>query len=143
MQLQRPPCFAHDTSVPVCARRLLSLSNNGLWGSLPGGWGAPGAFPRLQILRLASNYFSGPLPAPWAGPGAFPAMRSARNGVVLGPGNSNLTGPVPASTPFAVLQVLGQHAHAHDQINLHFPQNTSCNEFKACSGHLVSSGRSS
>lgn len=121
MQLQRPPCVSHDTGVtltlPGCARRLLSLSNNGLWGSLPGGWAAPGAFPRLQILRLASNYFSGPLPSPWAGPGAFPAMRNARNGVVLGPGNGNLTGPVPAGTPFAVLQVPGLHAPTHTIIS--------------------------
>lgn len=65
----------------VRARRLLSLSSNGLWGSLPGGWGAPNAFPRLQILRLANNYFSGPLPGAWANPNAFPYMRGSRNGM--------------------------------------------------------------
>ena len=63
------------------ARRLLSLSSNGLWGSLPGGWAAPNAFPRLQILRLANNYFSGPLPGAWANPNAFPYMRGSRNGM--------------------------------------------------------------
>ena len=63
------------------AHRLLSLSSNGLWGSLPGGWAAPNAFPRLQILRLASNYFSGPLPRAWANPNAFPYMRGSRNGM--------------------------------------------------------------
>ena len=65
----------------VSARRLLSLSSNSLWGSLPGRWGAPNAFPRLQILRLANNYFSGALPAPWASPNAFPYMRGSRNGM--------------------------------------------------------------
>ncbi|KAK9839625.1 hypothetical protein WJX81_001514 [Elliptochloris bilobata] len=91
---------------------LLSLSSNSLWGGLPGSWGGPNAFLRLQILRLASNYFSGPLPAAWASQGAFPFMRGSRNGMVLGPGNGNLTGPVPASAPFAVLQALGSNAYA-------------------------------
>ena len=31
---------------------------------------------------------------------------------VLGPGNGNLTGAVPAGTPFAVLQVLGSNMYA-------------------------------
>jgi len=38
--------------------------------------------------------------------------RTARARRVLGPGNGNLTGAVPAGTPFAVLQVLGSNMYA-------------------------------
>eukprot|EP00884_Botryococcus_braunii_P010037 jgi/Botrbrau1/19034/Bobra.0100s0062.1 len=82
---------------------LLSLTHNLLEGSLPAAWGEAG-FPKLQILSINNNMFSGGLPSSWAGSSTFPAMRSPTTGVVLFPGNDNMTGTIPAASPVQILK---------------------------------------
>lgn len=43
-------------------------------GPLPGSWGDPGAFPRLEDLAMENNSLAGPLPERWGQPGSFPRV---------------------------------------------------------------------
>lgn len=59
----------------------MTLTDNGLEGSLPDSWAGANSFPKLSILALNGNKLSGGLPQSWATPQAFPSMRGAGSGM--------------------------------------------------------------
>lgn len=70
-----------------------SLSNIGLYGTLPPEWGAAGAFPATRVVFLADNNLTGTLPTEWGGAAedSWPQLQAM---VLI---NNSLQGYVPSS----------------------------------------------
>jgi Leucine-rich repeat (LRR) protein len=65
-----------ESFAPLLALETISMPNNQIVGTLPGGWAA---LPALREVDLSSNNISGPLPEVWANASSIKRIRLDNN----------------------------------------------------------------